>query len=94
MKHRLGIDYETIKAFNRGIVYASISGFGQDGPLSKRPGFDQIAQAYGRADVNHTAVRRAQNCGVGKIPIADLNRERDLPRKGAMLATDRCTENR
>ena len=47
VKHRLGIDYETIKSFNPRIVYASISGFGQDGPLSKRPGFDQIAQGMG-----------------------------------------------
>ena len=37
VKFRLGIDYETIKAFNPRIVYASISGFGQNGPLSERP---------------------------------------------------------
>ena len=47
VKFRLGIDYETIKALNPKIVYASISGFGQDGPLAKRPGFDQIAQGMG-----------------------------------------------
>ena len=34
VKFRLGIDYETVKALNPKIVYASISGFGQDGPLS------------------------------------------------------------
>ena len=44
VKFRLGIDYETLRALNPRIVYASISGFGQDGPLAGRPGFDQIAQ--------------------------------------------------
>ena len=44
VKYRLGIDYETLKAINPGLVYASISGFGQDGPDSERPGVDQIVQ--------------------------------------------------
>jgi len=44
VKHRLGIDYETIQKINPRIVYASISGFGQDGPYSGRPGLDQVAQ--------------------------------------------------
>ncbi len=44
VKHRLGIDYETLKATNPRLVYASISGFGQDGPYAKRPGLDQVVQ--------------------------------------------------
>jgi crotonobetainyl-CoA:carnitine CoA-transferase CaiB-like acyl-CoA transferase len=44
VKFRLGIDYETLKAVNKRIVYASISGFGEDGPYRERPGVDQIAQ--------------------------------------------------
>ena len=44
VKHRLGIDYETLKKTNPRLVYASISGFGQDGPYAKRPGLDQIVQ--------------------------------------------------
>jgi formyl-CoA transferase len=44
VKHRLGIDYEALKAINPRIIYASISGFGQDGPYRDRPGVDQIAQ--------------------------------------------------
>ncbi len=44
VKYRLGIDYEAVKKVNACIVYGSISGFGQDGPYSKRPGVDQIAQ--------------------------------------------------
>ena len=70
VKHRLGIDYETIKSFNPRIVYASISGFGQDGPLSKRPGFDQIAQGMGGL-MSITGAPGQGPMRVG-IPIADL----------------------
>jgi crotonobetainyl-CoA:carnitine CoA-transferase CaiB-like acyl-CoA transferase len=42
---RLGMDYETLRALNPALVYASISGFGQTGPWAQRPGFDLIAQA-------------------------------------------------
>ena len=44
VKNRLGIDYELLKAINKRIILASISGFGQDGPYKERPGVDQIAQ--------------------------------------------------
>jgi formyl-CoA transferase len=44
VKQKLGIDYEALKQDNPGLVYTSISGFGQDGPYCKRPGFDQIVQ--------------------------------------------------
>ena len=39
VKNRLGIDYKSLKAINPGIILASISGFGQDGPYANRPGF-------------------------------------------------------
>jgi formyl-CoA transferase len=44
---RLGLGYETMKAVNPRLVYASISGFGQTGPYSERPGYDIIGQAMG-----------------------------------------------
>jgi formyl-CoA transferase len=44
VKTRLGIDYEALSKVNPRLIYASISGFGQDGPYSDRPGVDQIAQ--------------------------------------------------
>ena len=47
VKTRLGIDYEAVRAINPRIVYASISGYGQDGPYRMRPGFDQIAEGMG-----------------------------------------------
>ena len=47
VKHRLGVDYESVKKVNPRIVYGSISGFGQDGPYEGRPGVDQIAQGMG-----------------------------------------------
>jgi crotonobetainyl-CoA:carnitine CoA-transferase CaiB-like acyl-CoA transferase len=44
---KLGLDYETVKKNNPQVIYCSISGFGQTGPYSKRPGFDQVIQGYG-----------------------------------------------
>lgn len=70
VKARLGIDYETLSADNPGLVYASISGFGQDGPLAARPGFDQIAQGMGGL-MSITGAPGQGPMRVG-IPIADL----------------------
>ncbi|HXH02035.1 MAG TPA: CoA transferase [Candidatus Competibacteraceae bacterium] len=42
---RLGVDYASLKAVNPRLIYASISGFGQDGPYAQRPAYDIIAQA-------------------------------------------------
>ena len=44
---RLGLGYEALKGLNAGLVYASISGFGQDGPYASRPALDIIVQAMG-----------------------------------------------
>jgi crotonobetainyl-CoA:carnitine CoA-transferase CaiB-like acyl-CoA transferase len=43
---RLGLGYENLSRDNSGLIYLSISGFGQAGPYSKRPGSDSVAQAY------------------------------------------------
>jgi crotonobetainyl-CoA:carnitine CoA-transferase CaiB-like acyl-CoA transferase len=43
---RLGFGYASVSARNPGIVYCSISGFGQTGPLRERPGLDMLLQAY------------------------------------------------
>ncbi len=44
VKERLKIDYATLSRINPRLIYASISGFGEDGPYRERPGVDQIAQ--------------------------------------------------
>ena len=44
VKHRLGIDYETLRQINPRLIYASISGFGETGPYKNRPGYDQVIQ--------------------------------------------------
>jgi formyl-CoA transferase len=70
VKKRLGIDYKTLAKLNPGIVYASISGFGQTGPYAERPGFDQIAQGMGGL-MSITGQPGEGPMRVG-IPVADL----------------------
>jgi formyl-CoA transferase len=70
VKDRLGIDYETLRQVNPRLVYASISGFGQDGPYRSRPGFDQIAQGMGGL-MSITGLPGQGPVRVG-IPVADL----------------------
>lgn len=41
---KLGVDYDAVKQINPGIIYASMSGFGQTGPYGKKGGFDIVAQ--------------------------------------------------
>jgi crotonobetainyl-CoA:carnitine CoA-transferase CaiB-like acyl-CoA transferase len=42
-----GLDYTSLKAVNPGLIYCSITGFGQDGPYATRPGYDFLIQAMG-----------------------------------------------
>jgi crotonobetainyl-CoA:carnitine CoA-transferase CaiB-like acyl-CoA transferase len=70
VKKRLGIDYKSLAKINPRLVYASISGFGQDGPYANRPGFDQIAQGMGGL-MSITGLPGQGPVRAG-IPIADL----------------------
>ena len=70
VKHRLGIDYDSVRTINPRIIYGSISGFGQTGPISKRAGVDQIAQGMGGL-MSITGLPGQGPVRVG-IPIADL----------------------
>lgn len=67
---RLGMDYATLRAINPRLIYASISGFGQTGPWSQRPGFDLIAQAVSGVLSSNglPGMEPAKN----SIPVADL----------------------
>ena len=70
VKHRLGIDYDSLKSINPKLVYASISGFGQDGPYGDLPGFDQVAQGMGGL-MSITGLPGQGPVRAG-IPVADL----------------------
>ncbi len=70
IKHRLGIDYETLAEINPRLVYGSISGFGQEGPYRDRPGYDQIAQGMGGLmSITGEPGRGPMRVG---IPVGDL----------------------
>ncbi len=70
VKHRLGFDYEAVRARNPRLVYASISGFGQTGPYAERGGVDQIAQGMGGL-MSVTGLPGTGPTRVG-IPVSDL----------------------
>ncbi|AKQ58979.1 CaiB/BaiF CoA transferase family protein [Bordetella hinzii] len=44
---RYGLDYDSLRALNPGLVYCSITGYGQDGPSASKPGYDFVFQAIG-----------------------------------------------
>lgn len=67
---RLGLSYDTLSELNPGLIYCSISGFGQDGPLRDRPSFDIVLQAMsGAMSVNGEPGGLPTKLG---IPLGDL----------------------
>jgi crotonobetainyl-CoA:carnitine CoA-transferase CaiB-like acyl-CoA transferase len=44
VKRKIGIDYEAVKKYNPGVIYGSVSGFGQTGPYAAKGGYDIVAQ--------------------------------------------------
>lgn len=44
---RLGLDYDSVRQRNPGLIYCSISAFGQTGPYTEKAGYDQVLQGYG-----------------------------------------------
>ena len=80
---RMGLDYEAARKRNPGIIYCSISGFGQDGPYRDRAALDLILQAEsGMISVTGEAGGRGVRCGVS---IADLTAG-NLLALGVMMA--------
>ena len=66
----LGLDYETLRSINPGLVYVAASGWGQDGPLRDQPGMDIMAQARsGLMSITGTAGGDPVKVGV---PVCDL----------------------
>jgi len=44
---KMGLDYKSLKAINPGLIYLSITGFGQTGPMASQPGYDYLIQGLG-----------------------------------------------
>lgn len=66
----LAVDYETIRKINPGIIYCSISGYGQTGPYSKKGGFDLVAQGMsGLMSMTGEPGRRPLKTGVAVYDI-------------------------
>ena len=68
---KLGFGYDDVKKINSKIIYCSITGFGSEGPYSKRGGFDLIAQGMSGL-MSITGYPDSPPAKVG-VPIADLN---------------------
>ena len=67
---RYGLDYDSLKADFPGLVYCSISGFGQTGPYKDRAGYDYLAQGYGGI-MSITGAPEGEPMKVG-VGIADI----------------------
>lgn len=60
-----GLDYPTLSAENPGLIYCSLTGFGQDGPYAKRPGYDYAIQAMsGLMSITGPSTGEAYKVGV------------------------------
>jgi crotonobetainyl-CoA:carnitine CoA-transferase CaiB-like acyl-CoA transferase len=66
----LGLDYAAVREVSRGVVYASGSGWGQDGPLAALPGLDIMAQARGGL-MSITGTPEGDPVKIG-VPLCDL----------------------
>ena len=95
---RLGLGYSQVSAFRPELVYASISAFGQTGPLAARPGFDLLMQCYAgplsiTGEPNRPAVRIGPSTidfmtgAHAVIGILMALRERDRSGKGQHVDT-------
>ena len=62
---KLGLDYAALEAVNPGLIYVSITGFGESGPLAHKPATDSVAQAMsGMAVANQDAAGRPRRIGI------------------------------
>lgn len=87
---RLGVDYDAVRAVNPGIVYCSISAFGQSGPLRDRPAHDIAIQALaGTVDLNRGLADGKP--AMPNIPAADMAASL-MALSGILMALYRRTE--
>jgi crotonobetainyl-CoA:carnitine CoA-transferase CaiB-like acyl-CoA transferase len=81
---RLGLGYEEVRAANERIVYASVLGYGQDGPYAAQPAYDDLMQgATGIAALNG---RAAADGAPRYVPLAMADRITGLAAVGAINA--------
>jgi len=67
---KYGLDYASLKAINPCLIYASITGFGQDGPYAARAGYDYIIQGMsGLMDITGEPDREPQKVGVAVVDL-------------------------
>ena len=94
----MGIGYDRVAALRPDVVYCSISGFGQTGPLRERPGYDQLLQAYaGHMSITGEPARPSVRIGPSAIDLLTgahaafgilvALRERDRSGKGQRVET-------
>ena len=72
---KMGLDYESLRQSNPGLIYVSVTGFGQTGPMADQPGYDYLIQGFGglmsiTGQPDETPGGGAQRVGV---PIVDIN---------------------
>lgn len=83
---KYGLDYESIKAINPGIIYCSITGFGQTGPYARRAGYDAMIQGMGGL-MSITGVPEGQpGAGPQKVGVAVADLMTGMYAVSAMLA--------
>ena len=67
---KYGLDYSSLKRINQRLIYASITGFGQDGPYAARAGYDYIIQGMsGLMDITGDPDAEPQKVGVAVVDI-------------------------
>ncbi len=84
---RLGMGYEHVKVHNPGIIYASLVGYGQNGPYKDRPAYDDLIQGISAIP---SLVSRAQNSNPQYAPITLADKVAGLSAVHAILAALLC----
>ena len=68
---RFGLDYDAIKKVNNDVIYCSLTGYGQKGKLSRRPGYDVVVASVGGL-LGITGPREGEPCRVG-VAVTDIS---------------------
>jgi len=69
---KLGLDYESLAPHNPGLIYCSISGFGQSGPAASKPAYAPVIHAASGYDLANMGYQKAERPGRTGIFLADV----------------------